>query len=101
MVVAARVLGDLLDGPGQPTAQERWQTRSPIDQGERERIHLTIERIRSRMTQAMDPLSRRSLTAADEAAIHRRVVRQALVELGILSVTWRSITLPLKPKKRA
>ena len=73
MVVAARVLGDLLDGPGQPTAQERWQTRSPIDQGERERIHLTIERIRSRMTQAMDPLSRRSLTAADEAAIHRRV----------------------------
>jgi hypothetical protein len=68
---------------------------------ERERIHLTVERLRRQMNDTMDPLPRRSLTAADEAAIHRRVVRQALVALGILSVTWRSITLPLKPKKRA
>jgi len=89
------------NGHNRPTALEVWQSRTLIDQAERERIYLTVERIRSQINQTMDPRSRESLTAADEAAIHRRVVRQALVELGILSVTWRSITLPLKPKKWA
>jgi hypothetical protein len=89
------------NGHRQPTALDLWQSRTPIDQAEREQIHLTVERIRSQMNQTMDPLWRRSLNAADEAAIHRRVVRRALVDLGILSVTWRSITLPLKPRKWA
>ena len=89
------------NGHRQSTALDLWQSRTPIDRAERERIYLTVEQIRSQMDHTMDPLSRRSLTAADKAAIHRRVVRRALVELGILSVTRRLITLPLKPKKWA
>jgi hypothetical protein len=85
-------------GYNHPVAFDVWQSRQPIDRDEREHAYLTVERLRSPMNQAVDPLSRASLTAADEAAIHRRAVRQALVELGILSATWRFITLPLKPK---
>ncbi len=89
------------NGHNQPIALEVWQSRTPIDHDERERFHLTVERIRSQMQETMDPTSRESLTAADQAAIHRRVVRQALVELGILSTIWRSITLPIKLRKCA
>lgn len=31
------------NGYSQPTALERWQSRQPIDQAERERIYLTVE----------------------------------------------------------
>ena len=89
------------NGHHQPNALEVWQSRSPIHHTERERFLLTVERIRSQMEETMDPSSRESLTAADRAAIHRRVVRQALVELGILSINWRSISLPIKPRKCA
>jgi hypothetical protein len=89
------------DGYTKATALDVWQSRSPIDHAERERFRLTVERIRSQMQGAMDPTSRESLTAADQAATHRRVVRQALLEQGILSTKWRSITLPIKPRKYA
>jgi hypothetical protein len=89
------------NGYNQPTALDVRESRSPIDQAERERIHLTVQRIRSQIEAAMDRASQESLTAADQAAIHRRVVRRALIELGILSTNWRSITLPIKPKKLA
>ena len=83
------------------TALAVWQSRSPITTAERERFLLTVRRLRSQIHEAMDLASQESLTAADHAAIHRRVVRQALVELGILSITWRSISLPIKPRKCA
>jgi transposase len=89
------------NGHDQPTPRQVWQSRAPIHHTERERFHLTLQRIRSQMEEVMDPLARESLTAADHAAIHRRVVRQALIELGILSTHWRSITLPIKPRKYA
>jgi hypothetical protein len=88
-------------GYNHPTAAELWQSRTPIDPDERQRIHLTVQRIRSQIEAGFDRASRDALTAADQAAIHRRVVRQALVELGILSTKWRSIPLPIKPKKLA
>jgi hypothetical protein len=88
-------------GHDQPTPRDLWQSRSPIHHTERERFHLTVQSIRSQMEEAMDPLARESLTAADQAAVHRRVVRQALIELGILSTHWRSITLPIRPRKLA
>jgi hypothetical protein len=85
----------------QPTPEEIWQARTPIDTAERDGFLLTVERVRSQMEETMDPLSQESLTAADKAANERRVIRQALVELGILSTEWRSISLPIKPRKRA
>jgi transposase InsO family protein len=39
--------------------------------------------------------------SSPEALIHRRAVRQALIELGLLSITRRSITLPIKCLKSA
>jgi hypothetical protein len=88
-------------GHDRPTPLELWQGRTPIDSVERENIHLTIERIRSQIHASLESTSAEPSTAARRAAIHRRVVRQALLELGILSTTWRLITLPLKPKKWA
>ena len=67
----------------------------------RERLHLTVQRVRSQMKETVDPVSRESLTAADQAAIHRRVVPRTLVEIGIVSTTWRSVILPIKPRKLA
>jgi len=98
---ARRQTNELPNEHKQPTALEVWQSRTPIDESERKRFLLTVHRIRSQMEETMDSRSRESLTAADEAALERRVVRQALVERGILSTKWRSITLPIKPKKCA
>jgi transposase InsO family protein len=39
--------------------------------------------------------------ASDQALIHRRAVRQALVERGLLSITRRSIHLPIKRLRSA
>lgn len=83
----------------QPAALELWQARTPIEHDERERFLLTVKHIRGQIEEAMD--HEIDLTEADKAANERRVIRRALVELGILSTEWRSISLPIKPRKRA
>jgi len=83
------------------TALEIWESRDPIDDEEREHFYLTVARIRSQMQAEMDRKPHEEQTAATKAAIERRVVRQALEELGILSTKWRSIPLPIKPRKCA
>lgn len=89
------------DDHSRPMPLDLWQGRTPIDSAERKNIHLTIQRIRSPIHASLESASTEPSTAARRAAIYRRVVRQALLELGILSTTWRLITLPLKPKKWA
>ena len=89
------------NGHTQPNAMERWRARSRIDHAERKSFLLTIQRQRHQMQEVMYPEQEEKLTAAQRAAVERRVVRQALVEQGILSVAWRSITLPIKPRKYA
>jgi|GEM_PF-4167016 len=42
-----------------------------------------------------------SHVARERAKLEREAVREALVESGLLSVTWRSVPLPLKAKKTA
>ena len=88
-------------GHGRPTPLDLWESRTAISQEERQSFHLTVERIRDEIQEAIVPNSKEELTAALQAAVNRRVVRQALEELGILSSKWRCITLPLKPKKCA
>jgi len=96
-----RHANELSGQPGRPTALEIWKSRSPIHAAERENFLLTLDTFRSPMKEAMNPESQDPLTQAELAAIERRVVRQALVELGILSTNWRSLTLPMKPRKCA
>jgi hypothetical protein len=89
-------------GHTQPTNRQVWQSRPPIDYNERTTFHDTVQRIRKELQEALDAEStKEEPTAAEQAAQHRRVVRQALVELGILSTQWRSIPLPIKRKKLA
>ena len=89
------------NGHAQPTPLEVWQSRSPIDHNERRRFQTTVERIRTRCQHAQAMNQQETPTDAERATENRRVVRQALVELGLLSITWRFITLPIKPKKLA
>jgi hypothetical protein len=89
------------DGHTQPTALEVWRSRLPIDHNERSRFQSTVDRIRRRRQYALDMKQEETPTEAEQATENRRVVRQALVELGLLSITWRFITLPIKPKKLA
>ena len=95
---ARRHANELPKQYNQPTALEVWQSRAPIDHTERERFLLTVERIRSQMEEMT---TQEYQTAADKAATERRVIRQALEKLGILSINWRPISLPLKPRKCA
>ncbi|MDY0169992.1 MAG: hypothetical protein RBS80_25840, partial [Thermoguttaceae bacterium] len=89
------------DGHGRPTPLERWESRAPISESERDGFRLTAENLAVQIHQDTESTSQVPLTAADTAAQHRRVIRRALVEHGYLSTKWRFITLPLKPKKSA
>jgi hypothetical protein len=61
----------------------------------------TIERIRHEHESWRDVEPGAAPTEADLAREQRSVVRQALVELGVLSTRRRLITLPIKSKKLA
>ena len=83
------------------TALEIWHARTAIDDAERKRFLLTVEAGRSQIQEKMDPESQGKQTAATKAAIERRVVRRALEKSGMVSTKWRSITLPIRPRKCA
>ena len=83
------------------TAHRRWQSRVEIDYTERAHFQLVLERALHEQQEKRSYDSQELFTAAAQAAEHRRAVRQALVELGILTTVWRSITLPIKPRKSA
>jgi transposase InsO family protein len=89
------------DRPAHVTPHELWQSRAEIDYTEREQFHLAVERALHEQHNKRPCDPEEQPTAAQQAAEHRRAVRQALVELGILSTQWRSITLPIKPRKSA
>ena len=83
------------------TPYQRWQRRTAIEYTERVEFHLAVERALHEQQQKRPSDSEVPLPAAAQAAEHRRAVRQALVELGILTTEWRSISLPIKSRKSA
>ena len=85
-------------GYRRPNAQQLWEERDRVSQVERSAFYLTLREQESLMQQEAD-LEKNS--SAQEAKMKRDVIRRTLVERGILSVTWRSITLPIKPRKCA
>ena len=88
-------------GHKQFTPHQLWQSRTQIDYTERHQFHLAVERTHHEQQQKRELDPKEPLTAAALAAEYRRAVRQALVELGILTTRWRSITLPIKPRRSA
>lgn len=83
-----------------PTAAERWDQRTTIDATERQTFRDAIDRHRTELIASL--LRKNSCTTAKEAAtIERITIRQALVELGMLTLKRRSITLPIKPNNLA
>lgn len=88
--------------PSNPTAQEKWASRRAINEVDRKEFQkaLDAERIKvhNRLREATED---EVITARQLACQERRAVTQALVELGLLSVTWRSKALPINAKKAA
>ena len=83
------------------TAQERWNSASPIKDAEREQLLETIQRLESELRAADSSAGGAPADKREQAAQRRSVVCRALEELGLLSINWRLITLPLKRRKLA
>jgi transposase InsO family protein len=83
-----------------PTAEERWTQRSQATPSERQTFCDAIDRHRNEL---IDSLRRKnSCTTGNAAAtIERIAIRQALVELGSLTLKRRSITPLIKPNNLA
>jgi transposase InsO family protein len=82
-----------------PTPSELWADHRPVSPEQRRSLHAAIERHRDEIIAAhnsFDPQNKNH-----QRQVHRQAVRQALVELGLLTTTRRSISLPLKRKKGA
>jgi hypothetical protein len=82
-----------------PTPDQRWANRLPIDNTQRQQLAAAIARYRqqaiTKRGDDFDPHNR-----LHQRQVHRQAVRQALLELGLLTTTTRSIPLPLHRKKR-
>jgi transposase InsO family protein len=85
--------------PG-PTHAERWSAREPIDPKIRSLFVTAVERQRREILDALqdkfDPENQNQ-----QRHIQRQAVRRALLEAGLLTITRRSIRLPINPKKWA
>ena len=78
-----------------PVPDDAWSARSPITDVERTQFRLVVDRHRATINQ------RHPVLEVTSYLVHRQAVRRALVELGLLSINRRSITLPLRYLKMA
>jgi hypothetical protein len=83
------------------TAQEHWNAEPPIDDNERQTFLDTVARIRGELPTRLTAHNAPSTSPPELAKLDRRVLRRALVELGLLTTTRRSIALPLSRRKMA
>jgi hypothetical protein len=82
-----------------PTPTQRWQQRLPITEDQRGQLLAAVEKHRQRVLDELtDPIDANSIRQQHQ--VHRQAVRRALLEAGLLTVTRRSIPLPLNPHKR-
>lgn len=78
-----------------PTHHDLWEERQPIQPFERDQLAEAVAKHRARVMTELGP--------DDQHRHHhvlRQAVRRALLELGLLSITRRSIPLSLNSKKR-
>lgn len=84
-------------GPLGPSPDQLWQARTPIAPHQRERFARMTERCSINVEAAQGwPHDNASQRAQD-----REAISQALVELGYLTITRRSIPLPIPTQKAA
>lgn len=80
------------------SAQQVWGARLPMSALERAEFEREVGDQRAALREKY-ALARQG--ARERAKLEREAVREALVEGGLLSVSWRSVPLPLKAKKVA
>jgi transposase InsO family protein len=84
-----------------PTPHQRWETREPLDAGERTSFRTLVatnqREVRLEMHHPLDAV----LDHYRQAAVDRIAIQRALVSQGLLKVSRRLITLPLKQLKLA
>jgi transposase InsO family protein len=88
------------DGHLGPAPDDLWSERSPITQLERIAFQAAVLHHRDILERQHAPLET-TTTSTIARSLHRQAVRRALVELSLLSITRRSITLPLRLLKMA
>lgn len=88
------------DGFAAGTPASRFAARRPIDLNERDTFRQAVVQF-ERQFDHDTCIAGDALTDTLKAAHHRRAVRQALVELGYLDITRRSIPQPLRTTKCA
>jgi transposase InsO family protein len=99
---AARRQNELMPAPHQPdtTRAELWGSRPLLSVQERHALRASIDKhsrpLESELTSAADMLIYNTRTY-----IHRQAIRRALIECGLLSITRRSITLPITRRNLA
>ena len=84
-----------------PTPDGLWSARSPITDVERTDFQLAVRHHRDTIERQHPFTEMTTQTSATMYSLHRQAVRRALVDLGLLSITRRSITLPLRLLKLA
>jgi transposase InsO family protein len=80
-----------------PSPNQLWNARSPISPQQRERFALEVEQ----RLPCIEAAHGWPENENDQRALDREAISQALVELGYLFITRRSIPLPIRGKKAA
>jgi transposase InsO family protein len=85
------------EGHLNPTPSQRWTARTPISPAQREQFQATIDRHAQQViTERQGTFD--STNKNQQHQVRRQAARRALLELGLLNITRRSISLPLKRK---
>ncbi len=90
------------DKPTTPTSAQRWSLRTRFETEDRLRFQIALDEQREKVhNQTVEGVGDKPPTLHEKARDERKAVTQALQELGLLSVTWRSVSLPISAKKVA
>lgn len=104
MARAQRQANELHRGekPSNETASERWRKRERITAEDRQQFQKMLDAQRIKVhNQRDEAIAEQRPTAREQARQERKAIAQTLVELGILTVTWRSKPLPINAAKAA
>ena len=87
------------EGHRRPTPGQHWAARTPISETQREQFTRAVARHQQQtIDERQDNFDHDNKNHQNQ--VLRQAVRQAMLDLGLLTITRRSIPLPLKRKKR-
>ena len=82
-----------------PRLEEVWQARTPITTAERDELTATLAIHRQKILDVTNDFRPDNLNHVRR--LQRRALRRALLDLGLVTITPRAITLPFKLQKAA